>query len=237
MLNRKEYMEKWNRDNKENIQKYLLKWRKNNKIKIKDYTKNWKKETPNYMENYYINNKEKIKQKNKIKYDSTKIYINKICPICNKIFETNKKHQIYCSLECFKIKRTERNIKYHKNRRKIDPLYKFEQNIRSLIYKSYTRKNYKKSLRTEQIIGCTIPFLINHIEKQFYDRPETREKMTWENNNIHGWHVDHDKQLFHGQTEEDILKLNHYSNLRPMWCEKNWSREKKLILVERRKQV
>jgi hypothetical protein len=59
----------------------------------------------------------------------------------------------------------------------------------------------------------------DHLSKQFYDHPITGEKMTFEN---HGagddcWQIDHIIPLLTAKTEEDVIRLSHYTNLQPLW--------------------
>ena len=50
--------------------------------------------------------------------------------------------------------------------------------------------------------------------------------MTWENHGIYngeinyGWDIDHIIPISFAKSEEDMLKLNHYTNLQPL-CSKN----------------
>ena len=40
--------------------------------------------------------------------------------------------------------------------------------------------------------------------------------MTWDN---HGkWHIDHIIPLAKAQTEHEVYKLSHYTNLQPLWA-------------------
>ena len=51
--------------------------------------------------------------------------------------------------------------------------------------------------------------------------------MCWEN---HGeWHIDHVVPLASAKTEDEIYKLNHYSNLQPLWKIDNLKKSNKLI--------
>jgi hypothetical protein len=49
--------------------------------------------------------------------------------------------------------------------------------------------------------------------------------MNWDNYGLYngefnyGWDIDHIMPLFSAKTEEDVLKLNHYTNLQPL-CSK-----------------
>jgi hypothetical protein len=43
--------------------------------------------------------------------------------------------------------------------------------------------------------------------------------MSW--NNQGSWHIDHIVPLSSAQTEEEIYKLCHFTNLQPLWAEDN----------------
>lgn len=68
-------------------------------------------------------------------------------------------------------------------------------------------------------IGCTRSELIAHIESQF------EPGMTWDN--YGHWHIDHIVPLASGKcdcfdtTVANLSRLNHYTNLQPLWAEDN----------------
>ena len=105
---------------------------------------------------------------------------------------------------------------YAKNRKLVDPQYKLSGNIRQLIHQAFRRNNYTKKSKTHSILGCSFDELKNHMENQF------TEWMTWDNHGSyngelnHGWDIDHIVPLSSAETEEDIIKLNHYTNLQPL---------------------
>jgi hypothetical protein len=43
------------------------------------------------------------------------------------------------------------------------------------------------------------------------------------------WHLDHIIPLYEAKTEEEILKLNHYTNLQPLWAEDNLKKNRKYV--------
>jgi hypothetical protein len=112
---------------------------------------------------------------------------------------------------------------YTKKRRNTDPIFKISHNIRSMIPSTFKRGIngiYKKGKKTEYILGCTLEEFIQHLQNQF------TEGMTLEN---HGqgpgkWNIDHITPISSAQTEEEIYKLNHYTNLQPLWWEENMAK-------------
>ena len=40
-------------------------------------------------------------------------------------------------------------------------------------------------------------------------------------NNYGKWHLDHIKPISLATSEDDIIKLNHYTNFQPLWAEEN----------------
>jgi hypothetical protein len=115
-----------------------------------------------------------------------------------------------------KEKINEYQKKYLKNRKHKDPIFKFSFNVRCLVSNSFKRgKNkFRKNTKTENILGCTIEEFRIYIEKQFKDG------MTFEN--YGEWHLDHIYPISLATTEEEIIKLNHYTNFQPLWAEDNF---------------
>ena len=50
--------------------------------------------------------------------------------------------------------------------------------------------------------------------------------MTWENRS--DWHIDHIIPIASAITEEDVIRLNHYTNLRPLWAKDNLAKGAKM---------
>jgi len=85
-----------------------------------------------------------------------------------------------------------------------------------MISQTIKSNGLRKKLKTEKIIGCNFGYLLIHIEKQF------KPWMNWSNygkyngNYEFGWDIDHIVELQTAKSEKELLKLNHYSNLRPL---------------------
>lgn len=111
----------------------------------------------------------------------------------------------------------ERNQK----RRNTDTNFRLKENIRNLIKNSINYSGFKKTTKTIDILGC------NNEEFRVYLESKFEPWMNWENYGVydgyesHGWDIDHIIPLSSAKTEEEIIKLNHYSNLQPLCSYKN----------------
>lgn len=96
-------------------------------------------------------------------------------------------------------------------KRMSDVNYKLKKNLRSRL--RIALKGIAKSNTTEKLLGCTIQYFQEHIQKQFIDG------MSWDNYGRKGWHVDHKKPCaeFDLRITEEQNKCFHYSNLQPLW--------------------
>lgn len=106
-----------------------------------------------------------------------------------------------------------------RKRRASDPLFALIGRIRARILLSLRTKGYTKKSRTYEILGCSFEEFKQHIELQF------TEGMSWQNRSE--WHIDHITPVSWGRSEEEIIALNHFSNLRPSWSEDNWAKSNK----------
>ena len=106
----------------------------------------------------------------------------------------------------------ERNHKRLKN----DPLYAFTVAIRKNILKAFRKRGFDKRSSTQIILGCTFEEFKIYMESKFEDW------MNWDNRGLYngtpnyGWDVDHIIPVTTGNTIEEIIKLNHYTNLQPL---------------------
>jgi len=177
------------------------KWRENNIEKLKEYQK---KHKPVYNKEKrreeYLKNKEKENKSSKKWNEQNKEKLKE----CSRQYRIN--HPINKSDRNFK-----RNQKF-----KSDPLYKITHKIRGIIYQVLKNRGYKKNGRTENILGCTFEEFKLYIENQF------EEWMNWNNHGtytgtpkIH-WQIDHIIPMASAKTLEDIIRLNHYTNLQPL---------------------
>ena len=88
--------------------------------------------------------------------------------------------------------------------------------IRGLVQKSFINNKYNKDSKTQEILGCSFEEFKLYLESKF------EPWMTWENRGLYngelnyGWDIDHIIPLSSAEKEEDIIRLNHYTNLQPL---------------------
>jgi len=160
-----------------------------------------------YNKNYYNNNKEQIL------IDVKEYYLN------NRE-EKKTKSRLYYKHNRERI--LQYNRSWTKQRLKIDQKYKLECRLRNRMYHVFKHLGLRKSESTLQLLGCSVEEARLHIEKLW------QPGMSWENYNLHTWHIDHIRPI----NTFDLTDVNqqkqcfHYTNLRPLWAKENWSRPK-----------
>jgi len=166
-------------------------WREKNKEKIKEYHKD-------YSKKYYQNNKEKLKKVND-----------------KKCIENNKE-RLKEREKLYRQKNKHKKSKYIREKRKNDSLFRLRSVMGAMISKSLKRNGFTKKMKSHEFLGCQFNEFKSYIESQF------ESWMSWDNYGLYngelnyGWDIDHIIPLSSAKTEEEILRLNHYTNLRPL---------------------
>lgn len=194
--------------NKERILKDVKIYQEINKEKIKARKKNHQQKNKERLNEisrqYYINNKEVQLEKSKEYYKNNK----------EKYLENSRRYYKENKEKCLENKRN-----YYKIKISSDPLFKIKKNTRTLIYNSICRNGYSKKSKTQNMLGCSFEEFKTHLELKF------ESWMSWDNygkyngENNYGWDIDHIIPLSSATCEEEIIKLNHYTNLQPL-CSK-----------------
>jgi hypothetical protein len=160
--------------------------KENDKIKNAEYHQKHKDEIKERKRLWYLANKEKIKAKNKVWREANKEHLN------------------------------DYQVKYSSEQYKNNPTYKLKTRLRKAIKESLKRNGYNKTTKTATILGCSFEEFKQHIEAQF------ESWMNWDNHGLYnntpnyGWDIDHIIPIATAKTEDDIIRLNHYTNLRPL---------------------
>lgn len=103
----------------------------------------------------------------------------------------------------------------------LDPMYRTKEAMRRRVAGAFNRRGFTKRSKTFEIVGCTFDELALYIEGQFVDG------MSWENRSE--WHIDHKVPLSIAHTEDEIVKLNHFTNLRPLFAHDNFAKSDHML--------
>ena len=178
----------------------------------KIYRENNKEKIAEYRKKHYKQNKEQISEKSKERYIRDKGK--------RQLYYQNNKDKLKKQSKDYYSKNRERaiknSIKYERERKNNDPVYKMIRNYRKRTWDAY--KNNTKSKSTMDLLGCSGQELAQHLEKQFQDG------MT--HDNYGEWHIDHIRpiasfDLSDPKQEEECF---HYTNLQPLWAWENMSK-------------
>lgn len=198
--------------NKCKIEKEQDEMRKNRKVCkscYNEHAREYNKTTVNKRKELYITNKEYYqknykeyyqKNSNEIKEKSKQYYQNNK----DKAKEVRKQYYL-ANKETINSKQKE----YAKNKYSNNILFKLSKNIRFLIWHSFKNKGYKKNSKTNNILGCSFEDFKLHLENLFIG------DMCWENYGTY-WDIDHIIPISSANNEEEVIKLNHYTNLQPL---------------------
>ena len=107
---------------------------------------------------------------------------------------------------------------YERRKRKMknDLVYRLKIKLRKKIRESLKNNGYTKKSNTYTILGCSYKDFKIYIESNW------EGWMSWDNYGLYngeenyGWDLDHIVPLSSAQCEEDIIRLNHHSNIQPL---------------------
>lgn len=112
--------------------------------------------------------------------------------------------------------------KYLKERFENDYIFKLKHQLRKMLSRSFNRKGKEKTEHSEKILGCSIETFIDYLLQ------------TYKNNYGCEWdkkeavHIDHIVPLATAHTEEEVIRLCHYSNLQLLKAEDNLKKGSKI---------
>lgn len=163
---------------------------------------------------YYYSNKELVELKRKEYIQTEKYKIRRQNYLKKNREEINRVKKLY------KLNNRENILQKKKDyyqRKKNDPIFALTKRLRQGIYRSIRGVKLRSSL---DILGCTEEKFKIHIENQFTD------DMSWDR--LNEIHIDHIIPISSAETLEDVYRLNHYTNLQPLWAKDNLSKYNKI---------
>lgn len=187
---------KYNENNRDKERIRVKKYRDSNKEKIAKSDK---------LYNETKRDKEAVKARNKALREK---YL-----LDNAEYIKNKKDAKKRENEIKKIAFNKNNNIRIKERRINDSLFRMKDTLRARTRKAFRNKYNKKNTNSE-LLGISYESLYTYIESMF------TEGMSWDLFGKH-IHIDHIIPLASASTEDELIKLCHYTNLQPLWAEDN----------------
>lgn len=178
-----------------------------------DYAKKNAEHRKEYMREYRKKNAEHIRQKAREYYHNNKHKLQ----VHKKRYKDKNRNRINAQAKEYREKNRKKINDKRVQRLHSDSIFHMKAQIRGAIRDSLGRKNHRKSSHTADIVGCDLDCLCDYLFK------------TWEKNygqpwNGEAYHIDHIVPLATAKTEEDIIKLCHYTNLQMLTPEDNMTK-------------
>ena len=181
-----------------------------------------------YNKAYYQKNKEKEKQrrKNFATLNSEKVRkIRKNWDIKNRAeYRKNNLEKIRENARRYRNKKS--TWEKECQRKKEDVNFRLKHLICRRIANAIKKQCSNKSIKTIELLGCSIQQAREHIEKQFKDG------MSWDNYELYTWHIDHIYPLskFDLTKIEEQKKAFHYTNLQPLFATDNIRKSDRIVI-------
>lgn len=209
---------RWHDNNKERIKITLAAWRLKNKNKIGEQAKAWQ-----------LNNKDKVRawrdaNRDKLKAWALKSYYKhrEKRAASQRLYNAKNAAKIAKRMAAYWVRIKEsaraRRTEYAREHRRASPSYRIGENLRRRISSALKYgAGIKKCAASQQLAGCTMQKLKQHLESKFADG------MSWYNYGTHGWHIDHIRPCasFDLTKPEQQHECFHWSNLQPLWAADN----------------
>lgn len=204
---------------KEEKRLYDIEYRKKNADKIKARGQEYRKKNADIIKQKQKDYTDKIKDR-KRDYDKKYREINKEKrrETCKKYYQSNRETLIKKQRTYAKENKDIINNRIRK-KKETDELFRLKCSIRRLISGSFKRKSLTKLTKTEIILGCTFEQFKQHLESQFepwmnWDNYGNPKDGVYELNKT--WDIDHIIPLDNASTYDEVIKLNHHNNLKPL---------------------
>jgi hypothetical protein len=169
-----------------------------------------------YCKKYYVDNSEELNEISAEWHRNNKEY-HKSYRSIEKNRERQKEYLKVYSKWYNKQDKVKKYIKaYHKNRLKSNTLYRLSSSIRKRLSQIFISKGLTKNKKTQEILGCSFKDFKLYLESKF------EPWMNWENRGLYngelnyGWDIDHIVSISNAETQDDVIRLNHYTNLQPL---------------------
>jgi hypothetical protein len=141
------------------------------------------------------------------------------CKNCMNIYRSTKFADRNEYAKKYRFENRDKINKKRKEKYNNDNLFRISLSIRKLVGKSFKTNGVKKNSKTRNILGCSFEEFKIHLESKFepwmsWDNYGNPKDNKYELNKT--WDIDHIIPISSASTQEEIIKLNHYTNLQPL---------------------
>ena len=164
--------------------------------RVKDWARRNADKAKQIQKDYYEENKERIAEQRKQKRAT-----GKPAEYAKQYRERNKTQLLL-------------NERQYREQRYQDPVYKFSMGVRALLGGAFKRGGWTKKTKTFEILGCSFEELYAHLVST-----ALRNYGYYVEGQV--MHIDHVVPIATAKTEEDVIRLNHYTNLQWLTPEDN----------------
>lgn len=172
---------------------------------------------------YYIKNRESIIRKSA---ERARMHPEKYRAYSVKSYYKHREKRIQTAKawqKANKARVAKRQIEYARKRRAENPILRLSRSCRNRVRAAIKESGRTKTQKTQAMIGCSFLELKKYIESLFL------AGMSWDNYGYLGWHIDHIIPIACAKNETELMKLFHFTNLRPMWANENWKKGKQYV--------
>jgi len=184
---------------------------------------------------FYKNKSAKDGYKNQCKKCRKEYDINYYClntihkKTINKIYRDNNKVKIAKNEKIYREKNRNtilnKKKKYNKKRYKNDPIFNAKCRMRALIRSSLSRKGFLKDTYTAEILGIDWVGFWSHLVDSF----KLNYDIDFEDGFMSKVEIDHIIPVSSAKTKDEVIKLNHYTNLQLLWEEDNLKKSNTMV--------
>jgi hypothetical protein len=204
-------------EKKEKARLYYLKNKEKIKLKVSEYYRE-NKETINKsrrVENVDTIEVEKRREIGKTRYRNNK---EKVLSYQKEHYRKNKDRIKQRVKQYSKENKEKTNIRNRIKKRE-NVLYRLSCRYRSSLSNILKSRGFRKQSKTTIILGCSIEEFRIYLENQFEPWMNWGNYGKYNGELNYGWDIDHIVPQITAKTEEELLLLNHYTNLKPL-CSK-----------------
>jgi hypothetical protein len=202
-----------------------LEYRVKNREKINLKNKDRRKKNPDrhkeYYKKYVEKNPDKSSKERLRLYRQNPEFVEKEKERRRKYYQENIEREREIRKKYYhnnKESERKKNDFWRKQKMKEDGFFRMKRRLRDRVRDYMNGEHISK--KTKDIVGLDYKEFKTYISNKF------TENMNWDN--YGDWHLDHIIPLCEAKTEEDLFKLNHYTNLQPLWAEDNLKKNRKL---------